>query len=380
MMRNREFQMLVVITSLLLCFGIIMAYSASAPVGEKVMGDDHYYLKRMIAFILLGMVAMISAAIIPYETWTRHWHIYYGIALVGLLLVFTPMGVHGGGVRRSIDLGFTTIQPSEFARLAAVFFLASFSARKAEHLQNLKKGLLPAIGAVSVLCGLILAGKDLGIPATIGATTFLLLFIAGARIRHLLALTASALVALVFLILLEPYRVQRLIAFIDPWKDPKDNGWQIIQSMAALGSGGVWGVGLGQGLQKNLYLPAPHTDFVFSIIGEETGLIGTLIITLSFLFLTVIGVRIALKARTREASYLALGLTFLICATAAINMAVAVDLLPTKGITLPLVSYGGSSLLSNMIGVGILMNIARASQESDLLDSFSTRYLHEKSW
>ncbi len=371
MMRNKEFTLLVIITFLLLCFGIIMAYSASAPVGEKVMGDDHYYLKRMIAFVLLGLMAIVTAAIIPYETWTRHWYIYYAASAIGLLLVFTPLGVRGGGVRRSLDLGFTSIQPSEFARLAVIFFLASFSARKAEQLKNFKKGLLPAIGAVSVLSVLILAGKDLGIPATIGATAFLLLFIAGARWRHLLALVGAALVALVFLILLEPYRVQRLLAFIDPWKDPKANGWQIIQSMAALGSGGFWGVGLGQGLQKNLYLPAAHTDFVFSIIGEETGLIGTMLINLCFVGLIIIGVRIALKARSREASYLALGLSFLMCATGLLNMAVAVDLLPTKGITLPLVSYGGSSLLTNMIAMGILMNIARSSHVTNTMETLS---------
>jgi cell division protein FtsW len=313
----------------------------------------------------------VTASVIPYETWTRHWHVYYVLSVIGLLLVFTPLGVRAGGVRRSIYIGFTTVQPSEFARLAVIFFLASFSARKAEQLKNFKKGLLPALGAVSLLSVLILAGKDLGIPATIGFTTFLILFIAGAKIQHLLALSATAIVALAGLIMLEPYRVQRLLAFIDPWKDPKDNGWQIIQSMAGLGSGGFWGVGLGRGIQKNLYLPAAHTDFVFSIIGEETGFIGTMLINLSFVAIAVVGVRLALKARTREASYLALGLTFLICATALLNMAVVVDLMPTKGITLPLVSYGGSSLLTNMIAMGILMNIARASQESSVVNTYS---------
>jgi cell division protein FtsW len=371
MMRNKEFTILVIVTCLLLCFGIIMAYSASAPVGQKEMGDDHYYFKRMIAFVVLGTIAMVSASIIRYETWTRHWHIYYIIALVALLLVFTPLGVQVGEARRSLYIGFTTIQPSEFARLAVVFFLASFCARKAEQLRNFKRGFVPAIAAVSVLAGLILAGHDLGIPVTIGATALLLLYIAGADILHLLALSGAGALSLAMLIIFEPYRVERLLAFIDPWKDPKNNGWQIIQSMAALGSGGVWGVGFGKGLQKNLYLPAPHTDFVFSIIGEETGLIGTLLINLAFTILAVIATRIALKAKNREASFLCLGLSFLIAGTALINMAVAVDLLPTKGITLPLVSYGGSSLLSNMIAMGILMNIARVSKETTNLGALS---------
>jgi cell division protein FtsW len=369
--RNKEFGLLVFITCLLLCFGMIMAYSASAPMGEKVMGDDHYYMKRMVAFVVLGLIAMVSAAVIRYETWTRHWHIFYIISAFALFLTFTPLGVSAGKATRSIDVGFTTVQPSEFARLAVVFFLASFCARKAEQLRNFKRGFLPAIGGVAVLAGLILVGRDLGIPVTIGATAMLLLFVAGADIRHLLALSGSGLAALALAIAIEPYRVQRLLAFIDPWKDPKGDGWQIIQSMAALGSGGISGVGLGQGLQKNLYLPAAHTDFVFAIIGEETGLVGAMLINLAFIALSAVGVRIALKARSREASFLSLGMSFIICITALINMAVAVDLLPTKGITLPLVSYGGSSLLTNMIAMGILMNIARCSRESSVMSAIS---------
>lgn len=372
MMRNKEFGLLVIITCFLLFFGMIMAYSASAQLGEKVMGDDHYYFKRMIAFAVLGLIAMVSVAVIRYETWTRNWQIFYITSVAALLLVlFTPLGVTVGKARRSLDIGFTTIQPSEFARLAVVFFLASFCARKAEQLKNFKKGFLPAIGAVAVIAALILAGRDLGIPVTIGITMMFFLFIAGADIRHLLVVAGGAVAMLVLLILFEPYRVQRLLAFIDPWKNPRGEGWQIIQSMAALGSGGFGGVGLGQGLQKNLYLPAAHTDFVFSIIGEETGLIGTMFINLAFITLAVVGTRIALKACNREASFLSLGLSFMICVTALINMAVAVDLLPTKGITLPLVSYGGSSLLTNMIAVGILMNIARYSRKPDGFNALS---------
>jgi cell division protein FtsW len=369
MRRSSEFGLLVGITLLLLCFGLTMAYSASASVGQEIKGDDYYYFKRMIAFAVCGAVAMFFAAVIRHEVWTRYWPVYYAISVAGLLLAFTPLGVSGGGVRRSIDIGFTTVQPSEFARLAAVFFLASFCARRAEHLSDLKRGFLPSMIAVSVLAGLILAGRDLGIPATIGLTTLFVLYMGGANVLHLAATGGLAVVGVVPLIIMEPYRMARLIAFIDPWKDPKGDGWQIIQSMAALGSGGVWGVGPGRGIQKCLYLPAAHTDFVFSIIGEETGLVGTMIINLAFALLAVVGARIALKAANREASFLALGLSFMICITALINMAVAVDLLPTKGITLPLVSYGGSSLLTNMIAVGILMNIARVSLEPERLDS-----------
>jgi len=369
MMRNRELGMLITILCLLLFFGLIMAYSASAPVGKKMMGDDYYYFKRMVAFAILGSIVMLFAATIHYETWTRYWWAFYIVSIIGLLLVFTPMGVSAGEARRSIRIWFTTVQPSEFARLAAIFFLAGFCARRAEHLKNLKKGYLPAMAGVAGLAVLILAGHDLGIPVTIGLTTLFLLFIAGARFMHIAATAGLALVSLLSLILIEPYRLKRLLTFIDPWRDAQDAGWQIIQSMAALGSGGILGVGPGRGLQKYLYLPAAHTDFVFSIIGEEMGLLGTMVINLTFVALAITGTLIALKAKNREASFLALGISFMVCLTALINMAVAVDLLPTKGITLPLVSYGGSSLITNMIAMGILMNIARSSAESDLSQS-----------
>ena len=367
MRHNREFGILVAITCALLFFGLTMAYSASAVVGQENMGDDYYYFKRMLAFSMLGAVALWLAASVRYEIWTRYWPVFYGISAAALLLVFTPMGVSAGEARRSIYVGFTTLQPSEFGRLAVIFFLASFCSRKAEKLKNLKRGFLPAMAGVCLIAGLILAGRDLGIPLTIGLTALIMLFIAGARLTHLAATAGGAFVSLLLLILIEPYRIKRLIVFIDPWKDPMDNGWQIIQSMAALGSGGVFGVGPGRGLQKYLYLPAAHTDFVFSIIGEEMGLVGTMIINLAFISLAAVGLKIALKANNREASFLALGISFIISITAFINMAVASDMLPTKGITLPLVSYGGSSLIANMFAIGILMNIAVSSSKNELM-------------
>ena len=367
MRHNREFGILVAITGVLLFFGLTMAYSASAVVGQKNMGDDYYYFKRMLAFSMLGAVALWLAASVRYEIWTRYWPVFYGISAAALLLAFTPLGVSAGEARRSVYVGFTTLQPSEFARLAVIFFLASFCSRKAEKLKNLKRGFLPAMAGACLMAGLILAGRDLGIPLTIGLTALIMLFIAGARLTHLAATAGGAFVSLLLLILIEPYRVKRLIVFIDPWKDPMNNGWQIIQSMAALGSGGVFGVGPGRGLQKYLYLPAAHTDFVFSIIGEEMGLVGTMIINLAFVSLAAVGLKIALKANNREASFLALGISFIISITAFINMAVASDMLPTKGITLPLVSYGGSSLIANMFAMGILMNIAVSSSKQELM-------------
>jgi cell division protein FtsW len=369
MKQNREFILLITITCVLLFFGLMMAYSASAPIAEEMMHDDYFYFKRMLAFVVFGVFCLTVASVIGYEVWVRHWVLFYAASVAGLLLVFTPLGVNAGGARRSFDAGFTTVQPSEFARLAVIFFLASFCSRRVEQLKNLKRGYIPPMIGVSVILLLILAERDLGIPVTIGATTVLLLFVAGARLSHISATGGLALVALVPLILLEPYRLRRLLIFIDPWKDAHGDGWQIIQSMAALGSGGLWGVGPGRGLQKYLYLPAAHTDFVFSIIGEEMGLVGTMIINLTFLALAVVGTRIALKATNRVASFLALGISFIICLTSLINMAVATDMLPTKGITLPLVSYGGSSLLANMIAIGILINIARTATDQSPLGS-----------
>ena len=367
MMRNREFSALIAVTCVLLFFGLIMAYSASAAFGHENTGDDYYYLKRMIAFVILGLVMLVLGASIRYELWVRQWPIFYGLSVLGLLLVFTPLGVGAGTTKRSIYLGFTTMQPSEFARFAVIFFLAAFCSKYAEKLKDPKKGFGPAMAGVSIIVVLILAGRDLGIPVTIGLTAMFLLFIAGADIKHIGATMGSAAGFFFLLIYFEPYRWNRLTIFLDPWKDPQNGGWQIIQSMAALGSGGAFGVGPGRGLQKYLYLPAVHTDFVFSIIGEEMGLLGTMIINLAFVSLAIIGMRIALKADNREASFLALGISFIICVTAFINMAVAADMLPTKGITLPLVSYGGSSLIGNMFAIGILMNIARSSAEAEMI-------------
>jgi cell division protein FtsW len=291
------------------------------------------------------------------------------MSALGLLLVFTRMGVQGAGVNRSIHLGFTTMQPSEFARFAVVFFLAAFCSKNAEKLRDLKKGFIPAMAGVSLITALILAGRDLGIPVTIGLTALLLLFVAGADILHIGATVGVSTILLFPLVYFKPYRWSRLVTFLDPWSDPRGDGWQIIQSMAALGSGGFFGAGPGRGLQKYLYLPAAHTDFVFSIIGEEMGLLGTAIINLAFASLAIVGLRIALKATNREASFLALGISFMICITAFINMAVTTSLLPTKGITLPLVSYGGSSLIANMFAIGILMNLARSSAGGKLIQS-----------
>jgi cell division protein FtsW len=370
MMRNREFSALIAVTCVLLFFGLIMAYSASAAFGHENTGDDYHYFKRMIAFVILGLVMLVLGASIRYEMWTRQWSIFYGLSVLALLLVlFTPLGFGAGTTRRSLYLWFVTIQPSEFARLAVIFFLAAFCSKNAEKLKDPKKGFVPAMVGVSVISVLILSGRDLGIPVTIGLTAMCLLFIAGADILHIGATMGTAAGFFFLLIYIEPYRWQRLTVFLDPWKDPQNGGWQIIQSMAALGSGGSLGVGPGRGLQKYLYLPAAHTDFVFSIIGEEMGLLGVMIINLAFISLAIIGLRIALKADNREASFLALGISFIICITAFINMAVAADMLPTKGITLPLVSYGGSSMIANMFAIGILMNIARSSDESQMIRS-----------
>ena len=206
MIRNRELSILIAITCVLLFFGLIMAYSASAAVGQKNMDDAYYYFKRMVAFVSLGLVLMIVAASIRYDTWTRHWSIFYILSAAALLLVFTSIGVSAGEAKRSIRLGFTTVQPSEFARFAVIFFLAAFCSKNAEKLKDIKKGFAPAMAGVSIIVVLILAGRDLGIPATIGITSLLLLFIAGADILHIGA-TAGAAAAFIFpLIYFEPYR------------------------------------------------------------------------------------------------------------------------------------------------------------------------------
>jgi cell division protein FtsW len=280
--------------------------------------------------------------------------------LLLLALVLVPsLGVSAKGARRWLRIGPLSVQPAEMVKLVAVIFMAAYLVRKGDKITLFRDGLLPALIVIGLLSGLVLLEPDLGTVLVLGLVTVGMCFLAGARLSHLLALGLCAIPIVLGLVLGSSYRRQRLMTFLAPWKDASDAGFQITQSFLAFGSGGPFGVGLGEGKQKLYFLPEAHTDFVLALVGEELGFIGTAVVTLLFAFFVWRGFQIAARARVPFGRYLGMGITLLIGGQALVNAAVVTGLLPTKGLTLPFVSYGGSSLVVSLTGVGILLSISR---------------------
>ncbi|MGC4096774.1 MAG: putative lipid II flippase FtsW [Nitrospira sp.] len=327
------------------------------------MHDSWYFLKRQLAWLTFGLVLLHVVSRIDYVWWKRLALPLLGFITALLVLVLIPsVGVAAKGARRWLHLGPISIQPVEMVKLIAVIYLAAYLAKKEDRLQSFGEGVLPAVAVVGLLSGLVLLEPDLGTIVVIGLVTAGMLFLGGARVSHLLRLVPVALAAVMVLIWLSPYRWQRLIAFLNPEKDPTGAGFQINQSFLAFGRGGLFGVGLGESKQKLFFLPEGHTDFVLALIGEELGLLGTGIIILLFALFAIRGFQIAARARMPFGRYLGIGITTLIGIQALINACVVTGLLPTKGLTLPFVSYGGSSLVMSLVGVGILLSISRDRQ------------------
>jgi cell division protein FtsW len=338
--------------------GIVMVYSASSAVALKKFGADFYFLKRQAIFAFLGLMVLVVCRHFPYR-WLRPMaYPLLAVAIALLLAVeFSPWGVEAGGASRWLRLGPVSFQPSEFARLALIVYLAYSLDKKGELLKRFSVGFLPHCVVLGVLAYLISRQPDFGAIVILGALTWLMLFVGGARFTYLAVLVMVMLPAGYYYLVSADYRWNRVLGFLDPWKYPSDHGYQIVHSLMAFGSGGIWGSGIGKGYQKLFYLPEPHTDFIFSVIGEELGLVGVLVIVLLYGIVILKGIGIARRAPDAFGSFLATGLTAAMGLQICINMAVALGLLPTKGLTLPFISYGGSSLLMNMAAVGILMNI-----------------------
>jgi cell division protein FtsW len=350
---------LFIVVLLLLTVGIIMVFSSSYVFAQATYADGAYFLKHQLVWALLGITGMTVVMKIDYHLFKKWANLFFGIALVLLILVLVPgVGVTIKGATRWIGLGFLTFQPSELAKLAMVVFLAKSLAAKQNQIKSFVKGLLPSLLVAGVVCGLILLQPDLGTAVTIAGTIYLILAAAGARGSHLagLALLGLGLVALA--IRLEPYRMSRFLAFLDPWADPLGDGFQTIQALYAVGSGGIFGLGLGEGRQKFFYLPEQHTDFIFAVLAEELGFIGTTFVLLLFFAFMWRGMKIAMNAPDLFGSLLAAGITIMVVIQAVLNIGVVTGCLPVTGITLPFISYGGSSLTLNLLGIGILLNIS----------------------
>ncbi|MBI3596897.1 MAG: putative lipid II flippase FtsW [Nitrospirae bacterium] len=360
---------LILLTLLLMVTGLVMIYSASAVLAGRQYGDSLFFFKRQILWAAVGLIALGIVSHVPYEVWNRMALplVLMTVILLGLVLI-PGIGIELNGSRRWFRLGPLTLQPSEAARLCAVIYLARYLMKKRNRLDDFFRDFLPPMIVIGVLLALIMGESDLGTAAVLGLVAGLMLFIGGARWRHLWVMGLLAAPVLYAMIMKIGYRRQRWMAFLDPWRDPTDTGFQMIQSFLALGGGGPVGMGLGEGRQKLFFLPYPHTDFIFAVIGEELGLLGTLSVLVLFGMLAWRGLSISLKAPDPFGRHLAFGLTMMIIVQAMVNMAVVTGLLPTKGLTLPFLSYGGSSLVANLTAVGILWNISRtASVERSVL-------------
>ncbi|UII57318.1 stage V sporulation protein E [Cytobacillus spongiae] len=351
---------LMIVTFTLLTVGLIMVYSASAVWAEYKFEDSFFFAKRQLLFACVGIVAMFFIMNIDYWTWRTWSKVILIICFVLLVVVLIPgIGNERNGSRSWIGVGAFSIQPSEFMKLAMIAFLAKFLSENQKLITSFKKGLIPSLGIVFVAFGMIMLQPDLGTGTVMVGTSVVMIFIAGARISHFVGLGMVGLLGFVGLVISAPYRMKRITSFLDPWEDPLGSGFQIIQSLYAIGPGGLFGLGLGQSRQKFFYLPEPQTDFIFAILSEELGFIGGSFVLLLFSLLLWRGIRIALGAPDLFGSFLAVGIIAMVAIQVMINIGVVTGLMPVTGITLPFLSYGGSSLTLMLMAIGVLLNISR---------------------
>ncbi len=337
--------------------GLVFIYSASSYSAQIQLGDAFHYVKTQAIALALGLFAMAGMAYVPASTLKKLAIPLYLLGLLLLGLVFLPViGVESYGAKRWINLGFFTIQPSEYAKFFMVMAIALFASKA-----DMKKfsSVIVALLLGGAVCLLLILEPNMSITVCAAAVIFIMLFVSGARGRHLVLIVVPAVIGAVLLILLEPYRLQRLLAFLDPWRSPLEEGYQLIQSYYALGSGGLFGVGLFASRQKYLFLPFAESDFILSVIGEETGLVGVALVMSLFLIIAARGFKIAREAENRFDCYLAAGITAVTTVQALVNMAVVCGAIPPTGLPLPFVSAGGSSLVAYMGAVGILLSISR---------------------
>ena len=346
-------------TLLLLTLGLVAIYSASSFVAADKMKDSYFFLKKQAIFCLLGIFIMILAKNIPPKFYRALTYPLLLISFILLVLLLIPgLGTTIGGACRWLRLAGFSLQPSEFAKLSLAIYMAYSMAKKGKEMSSFSKGFLPHLFVIGSFVLLIMLQPDLGTTIIIAGWLFIMLFVGGLNPLYLLATIMLSIPAIGWLIFKADYRLNRWIAFLNPWDDPQGLGFQIIHSFLAIGSGGIFGVGLGNSMQKLHYLPEPHTDFILSILAEEFGFLGLSAVVILFSILILRGIIIALDARDLYSSYLAMGIITFFGLQVLVNMGVVLGLLPTKGLTLPLISYGGSSLLMNLLGIGILMSIS----------------------
>jgi cell division protein FtsW len=346
-------------TVLLVCTGVVMVYSASAVISMESGRLPYLFLFKQLAWTLIGLLLVPVVMRIDYRNYRQPAVIWMALAVVGLALVAVLFARPVKGATRWLNIGPFGVQPSELAKIAIIIFTAALLERRMERIDELGYSLLPIGVVVGAVVGLILMEPDLGTAVSIAMIASMMVFAAGINYRYVIGLAAVSLPTLYFLIVSSDYRYKRVTAFLDPWSDPLGGGFQLIQSMIAVGTGGVFGRGLMGGVQKLFYLPEPHNDFIYSVIGEELGLIGATVVLLCFCVIIWRGLRTAMRAPDRFGAFLAIGLTTMVAFQAFFNISVVLGLLPPKGIPLPFVSAGGSSLLVTLASIGLVLNVSQ---------------------
>lgn len=337
-----------------------MIYSSSYIWAEYKFNDPFKYLKSQGIFLILGYIIMYIVSKYPYQNYKKLSNIIFGICLAMLALVLIPgIGTVRNGSRSWFGLGGFGIQPSEFTKLGLIIFTSKYLSNNERSLKDIKKGVFPILGVLFLVFGLIMLEPDFGTGVVIVMTIIVLLFVSGVKMNFFIKIGVLGLIGVIGLIIIAPYRMKRIVSFLNPWSDPLGSGFQIIQSLYAIGPGGLLGLGLGNSIQKHFYLPEPQTDFIFSIISEEFGFMGVLIVSTLFIIIITSGFKISMNCEDKFGKYLAFGITFGLAFQTLLNLMVVTGLIPVTGVTLPFLSYGGSSLLISLISMGVLLNISK---------------------
>jgi cell division protein FtsW len=362
MNRSKPDYWLILLTFILLGFGLVMVFSASYYTGitNAHFNDPYFFIKKQLGLGLIGLFLFFIFSNIPYSFYRKHVGIILLLCIILLLAVLIPgIGIVRNGARRWLDLGFFSFQPSEFVKLGMVIYTASIMVKKQPFLHRFKRAILPPLIIIVLICSLLLTEPHFSTTTILLITCIAIIFCAGARLKHLLLLSLMGIPILIGVMLLGEYRVERLITLFNPMSDPDDKGYQIIQSLLAIGPGGITGNGLGGSIQKLSYLPEAHTDFIFSIVAEELGFIGGALLIGLFLLLMFRGMFIALQCPDQFSFLLGIGIVILFAVETISNLGVVTGLLPVTGVPLPLISYGGTFLMMKLVQLGILLNLSR---------------------
>ena len=360
---NKDAKIVFLSVSILLMIGIVMIYSSSAVYAYGKYSDSMFFVKKHLVFLLAGLIAAVFCMSLPVKMLSDHSRSIMLVSLLLLVAVLVPgIGREAGGARRWIKLLGMSFQPSELVKLGLIIYLADLTSRKKYLMSDIRYGFLPPLFVIGITSGLILMEPDMGTSVSILVIGFVMLFASGTRIKHLASVALGVIPFLALAVWWKPYRVKRIMVFLNPWSDTRGAGFQLIQSFIALGSGGLIGVGLGASKQKLFYLPESHTDFIFSIIGEELGFLGTASVLILFAVLIWFSLRISFKIKDVFASRVVLGISVMIAFEAIVNIGVSTGVLPTKGLPLPFISYGGSSLLVHLAAIGLVLNLSREAE------------------